>query len=201
MWRYGLAFLFLLLSTAALLPQNALQKDSAWVSEMLAGKDTIRLNPEYLKAIENGTLINLGQPLEIESSRLPILKDFSEYIKVDTVRRLLQIDSLPPAVFWLYQTTDTIYQDICENYHKPIKSLVINNQIRLGKTPFYGRAGTQILFLPEVKDGQRRGSAGVTITLHFSMEDMLRSVFWKSERDKKRNRKRDFTRKHYNSYP
>ena len=201
MWRYGLAFLFLLLSTAAILPQNALQKDSAWVSEMLAGKDTIRLNPEYLKAIENGTLINLGQPLEIESSRLPILKDFSEYIKVDTVRRLLQIDSLPPAVFWLYQTTDTIYQNICENYHKPIKSLVISNQVRLGKTPFYGRAGTQILFLPEVKDGQRRGSAGVTIALHFSMEDMLRSVFWKSERDKKRNRKRDFTRKHYNSYP
>ena len=74
-------------------------------------------------------------------------------------------------------------------------------KIELGQTPFYGRAGAQNLFLTEVKDGQRRGSAGVTITFHFSIEDMLRSAFWKSERDKKRNRKRDFTWKHYNSYP
>ena len=195
MWRYGLAFLLPLLYTAVLSAQNALQEDSVWVSEVLAGKDTIRLNPEYLKAIENGTLINLGQPLELEFSRLPILKDFSEYIKADTLRQLLQIDSLSPAVFWLYQA-DTEHRNIRGNYHKPINSL-----IRFGKTPFYGRTGTQNLFLPEVKDGQRRGSAGVTITLHFSMEDMLRSVFWKSERDKKRNRKRDFTWKHYNSYP
>lgn len=200
MWRYGLAFLLPLLYTAVLSAQNALQEDSVWVSEVLAGKDTIRLNPEYLKAIENGTLINLGQPLELEFSRLPILKDFSEYIKADTLRQLLQIDSLSPAVFWLYQA-DTEHRNIRGNYHKPINSLVISNQIRFGKTPFYGRTGTQNLFLPEVKDGQRRGSAGVTITLHFSMEDMLRSVFWKSERDKKRNRKRDFTWKHYNSYP
>lgn len=200
MWRYGLAFLLPLLYTAVLSAQNALQEDSVWVSEVLAGKDTIRLNPEYLKAIENGTLINLGQPLELEFSRLPILKDFSEYIKADTLRQFLQIDSLSPAVFWLYQA-DSEHRNIRGNYHKPINSLVISNQIRFGKTPFYGRTGTQNLFLPEVKDGQRRGSAGVTITLHFSMEDMLRSVFWKSERDKKRNRKRDFTWKHYNSYP
>lgn len=201
MWRCGLAFLSLFLSTTFLLAQNSLYQDSVWVPEMLAGKDTIRLNPEYLKAIGNGTLINLGQPLELESSRLPILKDFSEYIKADTVRRLLQIDSLPPAVFWLYRGVDMLHADSRGDYKKPIKSLVISNQIRLGNSPFYGRAGTQNLFLPEVKDGQRRGSAGVTITLHFSMEDMLRYAFWKSERDKKRNRKRDFTWKHYNSYP
>ena len=197
MWRYGLVFLFPFLYTAVLSAQNILQEDSVWVS---VGKDTIRLNPEYLKAIENGTLINIGQPLELESSRLPILIDFSEYIKADTIRQLLQVDSLPPAVFWLYQA-DTVHKGIRGDYHKPIKSLVINNQIRLGQTPFYGRAGAQNLFLTEVKDGQRRGSAGVTITFHFSIEDMLRSAFWKSERDKKRNRKRDFTWKHYNSYP
>lgn len=81
------------------------------------------------------------------------------------------------------------------------KKIQYGDQIRLGQTPFYGRAGAQNLFLTEVKDGQQRGSAGVTITFHFSIEDMLRSAFWKSERDKKRNRKRDFTWKHYNSYP
>ena len=136
MWRYGLAFLLPLLYTAVLSAQNALQEDSVWVSEVLAGKDTIRLNPEYLKAIENGTLINLGQPLELEFSRLPILKDFSEYIKADTLRQLLQIDSLSPAVFWLYQA-DTEHRNIRGNYHKPINSLIISNQIRFGKTPFY----------------------------------------------------------------
>ena len=75
MWRYGLVFLFPFLYTAVLSAQNILQEDSVWGS---VGKDTIRLNPEYLKAIENGTLINIGQPLELESSRLPILIDFSE---------------------------------------------------------------------------------------------------------------------------
>ena len=92
MWRYGLVFLFPFLYTAVLSAQNILQEDSVWGS---VGKDTIRLNPEYLKAIENGTLINIGQPLELESSRLPILIDFSEYIKADTIRQLLQVDSLP----------------------------------------------------------------------------------------------------------
>lgn len=66
MWRYGLVFLFPFLYTAVLSAQNILQEDSVWGS---VGKDTIRLNPEYLKAIENGTLINIGQPLELESSR------------------------------------------------------------------------------------------------------------------------------------
>ncbi len=200
MCRCWLILLFLVLYPVVLFAQNSLQEDSIWVSEMLVGKDTIRINPEYLKAIEEGTLINMGQPSEYASSELPVLKDFSEYIKADTLCRALELDSISPAVFWLYPA-DTAGMHIRGIVYKPLKSLVIRDRIRVGKLPLYGKVGTQNLFLPEVKDGQRRGSVGATLTIDFSMEDMLRYVFWKSERDKKRNRKRDFTWKHYNSYP
>ncbi|MBC8602831.1 hypothetical protein H8784_14020 [Parabacteroides acidifaciens] len=200
MCRCWLILLFLVLYPVVLFAQNSLQEDSIWVSEMLAGKDTIRINPEYLKAIEEGTLINMGQPSEYAPSELPVLKDFSEYIKADTLCRALELDSISPAVFWLYPA-DTAGMHIRGIVYKPLKSLVIRDRIRFGKLPLYGKVGTQNLFLPEVKDGQRRGSVGATLTVDFSMEDMLRYVFWKSERDKKRNRKRDFTWKHYNSYP
>lgn len=200
MCRCWLILLFLVLYPVILFAQNSLREDSIWVSEMLAGKDTIRINPEYLKAIEEGTLINMEQPSEYAPSELPVLKDFSEYIKADTLCRALELDSISPAVFWLYPA-DTAGMHIRGIVYKPLKSLVIRDRIRFGKLPLYGKVGTQNLFLPEVKDGQRRGSVGATLTVDFSMEDMLRYVFWKSERDKKRNRKRDFTWKHYNSYP
>lgn len=200
MCRCWLILLFLVLYPVVLFAQNSLREDSIWVSEMLEGKDTIRINPEYLKAIEEGTLINMGPPSEYAPSELPVLKDFSEYIKADTLCRALELDSISPAVFWLYPA-DTAGMHIRGVVYKPLKSLVIRDRIRFGKLPLYGKVGTQNLFLPEVKDGQRRGSVGATLTVDFSMEDMLRYVFWKSERDKKRNRKRDFTWKHYNSYP
>lgn len=200
MWRYWLIFLFIILSVVVLFAQQTSRVDSIWVSEMMAGKDTLRLKPEYLKAIEEGTLLNLGRPLELRSSELPLLKDFSEYIRPDTFRRILSFDSIPRGVFLLYPV-NPIGTAIREAAYRSHKSLVVRDQLRLGNSPVYGRAGTQNLFLPEVKDGQRRGSVGATFTVEFSAEHMLRSIFWKSERDKKRNRKRDFTRKHYNSYP
>lgn len=200
MWRYWLIILFTILSIVVLFAQQASRVDSIWVSEMMAGKDTLRLKPEYLKAIEEGTLINLGQPFELESSELPLLKDFSEYIKPDTLRRILSFDSIPRGVFLLYPVNH-IVTPIREAAYRSHKSLVVRDQLRLGGLPIYGRAGTQNLFLQEVKDGQRRGSVGATFTIEFSTDNMLRSVFRKNERNKKRNRKRDFTRKHYNSYP
>lgn len=200
MWRYWLIFLFIILSVVVLFAQQTSRVDSIWVSEMMAGKDTLRLKPEYLKAIEEGTLLNLGRPLELGSSELPLLKDFSEYIRPDTFRRILSFDSIPRGVFLLYPV-NPIGTAIREAAYRSHKYLVVRDQLRLGNSPVYGRAGTQNLFLPEVKDGQRRGSVGATFTVEFSAEHMLRSIFWKSERDKKRNRKRDFTRKHYNSYP
>lgn len=57
--------------------------DSAWLTDALAGKDTIRLNPEFQRAIRNGTFLNLGEPLgkmQLAPSSIPITKDFAEYM-------------------------------------------------------------------------------------------------------------------------
>lgn len=52
-----------------------------------------------------------------------------------------------------------------------------------------------------LKDGQRRGGVLATIRVYFDAEDLLETIFWKSARDKKRNRKRENTWKYYNDYP
>lgn len=57
--------------------------DSVWLTDALAGKDTIRLNPEFQRAIRNGSFLNLGEPLgkmQLAPSSLPITKDFAEYM-------------------------------------------------------------------------------------------------------------------------
>lgn len=67
--------------------QNWSEEDSVWLSGVLSGKDTIRINPEFQKAIREGTFINNedtpGQQMLGAPSVLPLLKDFSEYIEAD----------------------------------------------------------------------------------------------------------------------
>ena len=62
--------------------QSWSEKDSVWLSGVLSGKDTIRINPEFQKAIDSGTFIHLedepGQQMLEAPTELPILKDFSE---------------------------------------------------------------------------------------------------------------------------
>ena len=52
-----------------------------------------------------------------------------------------------------------------------------------------------------VKDGQKRGTVGGSVKLYFSLDDMLKWVFSKKERNKRKNRKRDDTWRYYNSMP
>lgn len=172
--------------------------DSVWVSEQLE-KGILRINPEYLKAMEDGTLINTEQSLEHAPMELSIQKDFAEYLKADSIRAL-QFDSLPPAVFMLYPV-DTTGWHVRGLTYRPTRSLILKDKVRLGKSPFYLRAGAQNLYMNEVKDGQRQGTLGSSVTVEFSLENTLRYIFWKSERNKRRNREREFTWKHYNSYP
>lgn len=86
--------------------QQWTKKDSVWLQNVLSGKEKLELNPETMKAIQSGSLINLDEPASNMKlspvSPLPILKDFSEYIKADTTRRKIALKDLPPSVFWLY---------------------------------------------------------------------------------------------------
>lgn len=166
--------------------QNAWQADSAWVSNMLERKDTIHINPEYLKAIQEGTFINTGKPLKSAPSDLPILKDFSAYIQADTSHQLLRPDSLPPAVFLLYPP-DSIRSTIRKEAYTTPHSWRVRDRIQLG--PLYGTIGAQNLFQPEIKDGQRRGSVGISVGAVFSFEDILRKIFWTNGRNRKKNSK------------
>jgi hypothetical protein len=165
------------------------------------GRDTLRLNAETLKAIKEGTFMNTERlPLKQSVSELPILDDFTEYIKMDTFRKPFPIDSIPPSVLLIYPV-DTKEYHIRGIVYKPMKSLVVKYRINLLNKSLYMKVGTGNLFMDEVRDGQRRGTGNVSLGVDFSLEDALRHVFWKSERDKKRNRKREATWKYYNSYP
>ncbi|MCD7848485.1 MAG: DUF4858 domain-containing protein [Parabacteroides sp.] len=83
--------------------QQWTKKDSVWLQNVLSGKEKLELNPETMKAIQSGSLINLDEPASNMKlspvSPLPILKDFSEYIKADTTRRKIALKDLPPSVF------------------------------------------------------------------------------------------------------
>ena len=50
-------------------------------------------------------------------------------------------------------------------------------------------------------DGQKRGTVGGSVKLYFSLDDILKWIFSKEERNKRRNRKRDDTWRYYNAMP
>ena len=81
-------------------------KDSVWLQDILSGKQQIQLNPETMKAIESGNFLNIDPettPMLSAPSQLPILKDFSEYLGMDTAIHLkIALKDLPPSVFWHY---------------------------------------------------------------------------------------------------
>ncbi|MDL2245042.1 hypothetical protein LJC54_06010 [Parabacteroides sp. OttesenSCG-928-J18] len=79
--------------------------DSLWLKNVLSGKDTLRLNPETMDAIQKGLLINPGNkpvtPMMEAARELPLLIDFEEYFQsIDSaVPREFDWTDLPPALF------------------------------------------------------------------------------------------------------
>lgn len=204
--QYYILLWVILIPATFLHAQQEGREDSIWVANRLEGKDTLRINPEFMRAIQSGTLINTGpedQQMLLAPAELPILKDFSEYLKADTMRKGVANDSLPPAVFALYKVDSAGQLQIRKEAYTSLKPFLEKDRkkFQIGNAPVYVTPGAQNLFLKEVKDGQRRGSIGVTVTAKFSLEDMLKYVFSKTERNKRKNRKREATWKYYNAYP
>ena len=92
------------------------EQDSIWLKDVLAGKDSIKLNPEFQKAIQSGSFLNpepgkpMGKPQLAAPSNIPITKDFSEYIQQDdTTHRKVALKDLPPSekdsIQWSYLTS------------------------------------------------------------------------------------------------
>lgn len=78
-------------------------KDSIWLQNVLSGRDSLKLNPETMRAIQSGDFLNSEAPMSpmiAVPTTLPILKDFSEYINDGESKKMSLMD-LPPSVFWL----------------------------------------------------------------------------------------------------
>jgi hypothetical protein len=101
-------FLLILCCLTGVLPAFAQwpSQDSLRTESILSKKDTIRLNPEAMESIRNGTFLNLGRPhtpMGSISSELPLVKDFSEYFEShDTVSRPFKLTDLPSYMVLRY---------------------------------------------------------------------------------------------------
>lgn len=117
------------------------KKDSLWLQDVQSGKEKLKLNPETMKAIESGFLINPERPaLELRSqpaSKLPIIKDFSAYIQSDdSTHRKLALKDLPSPVFWRHIPRSaaplSIYQSIIDELKRePLQGAVGNGMINI----------------------------------------------------------------------
>lgn len=89
------------------LAQSWSKADSIWLANLLAGKDSVYINPEFQKAIRSGTLINPEEPagnMRMAPAPIPITRDFSAYLEDpdSSVSAKVALKDLPPAVFMRY---------------------------------------------------------------------------------------------------
>lgn len=156
-----IVLLFVCLHNSANLYAQWTKEDSVWLNKVLSGKEELRLNPETLKAIQEGSLINtdISSPdKQMKSSpmKLPLAKDFSEYVRPERLEKAIDPLTVSPSVYMRY-TLDQPLQK--ETYNKAAFGVPQN-----------------------VKDNAKRPTG-------ISFDDVLRGIFQPSFRNKTRNRK------------
>jgi hypothetical protein len=174
--RKTIILLFCCLQNTALIYAQWSKEDSVWLDKVLSGKETIKLNPDVLKAIESGTLLNTdiitpSEQMKTAPGHIPINKDFTEYLSPGKIQKDMEeardVDpfSMPPAVFMRY-----------------------GPEIFLQKDKF------NAFMIPDrIKENAARPSG-------HSFDDALRSIFSPSFRARERNRKNANAWKRYNDY-
>lgn len=178
------------------------ETDSLRVQNMIEGRDSIRLNAETMRAIQEGTFLNrenpFAQPLEAPPV-LPITRDFWDIAPEDSLA--IEIDSLSPAVLaMLIRMKEKDSLNISDAFRLRLK-FHEKEKFRIGESPFAVSAGAQSLLDDTVKDGQRRGSVGGSVSFSFSLDDILTYLFRPGEREKRKNKKRAKNLKYYNATP
>ena len=177
MSKQVIILLLICLSNTEYLYAQWTEKDSVWLRNILSGKEKLELNPEALKAIRSGTLINTEEPASnmIMSPELSpaqsIQKDFTEYVRPKDTdynpNRKVAPKDLPPAVFMLY------------GMNKPLPKVKMLGSFQVS---------------PGIRAEARKPSG-------ISFDDMLQQVFMPSARYKRKNAQRWRTQKYYNNYP
>ena len=123
--KLTLSALFLFLSCMFIMGQEWTKEDSVWLKNVLEGKDTLKVNEETKKAIEEGRLIAPSW-LRNMDSELELSKDFDNAGTPDSLR-ISNFDpyTMPPGVYALYvlyiEKMDSAYQ---------VKSLIITDDER-----------------------------------------------------------------------
>jgi hypothetical protein len=158
--------IFCCLQNTALIYAQWTKEDSVWLNNVLSGKETIKLNPDVLKAIESGTFLNTdiqspSKQMKIVPGSIPINKDFTEYLSpgkmLKDIEDAIDVDpfSIPPAVFMRYGPTIVLPENKFNN----------------------------AFMIPDhIKENAPRPSGR-------SFDDALRSIFSPSFRARERNKK------------
>lgn len=154
--------------------ENRTAVDSVRSNPPAERKDTIRIRPEYQKAIEDGTFLHLEgmDRMRMDQQAIPLAKDFSEYLRIDdTVRHVRRkLIDLPPAVTMLYGG-------------------MLQSSEKVATFRYSEREKQQLRDL----------TPGGLVT--FSLEDIMQQIFWKSARAKKHNKKHATAWRYYNDLP
>ena len=173
-----ITLLLICLSNTGYLYAQWTEKDSVWLQKILSGKEKLELNPEALKAIQSGTLINTEEPASHmilspeQSPAQSIQKDFTEFVRPQNAEehnpnRKVALKDLPPSVFRLY------------GMNKPLPKVKMLGSFQVS---------------PRIRAEARKPSG-------ISFDDLLQQVFMPSARYKRKNAQRWRTQKFYNSYP
>ena len=101
------------------------EQDSIWLKDVLAGKDSIKLNPEFQKAIQSGSFLNGTGKTDGETStgRSQQYPYHQRFLRIYPTRRYdtpkSSIEDLPPSVFWRhnppYKKILPVYQSILDD--------------------------------------------------------------------------------------
>ena len=110
------------------------EADSLWLQRILSGKEELKLNPETLKQIESGTLINTDIFLKNQEksapAEIPLQKDFSEYILPESEQGLPDPWSMPPSVFMRYGLDLPLLKDKYNKAAFQIPQSIIDESVR-----------------------------------------------------------------------
>ena len=190
---YCLMLIVVLKSGIAIYAQEWTEQDSIWLQRVLNGTEKIQLNEKTLKAIESGAFIHdpyepaVRKQLKPGSIELPIIVSFEGITAPASQHK--QPYELPPAAYLLRIPAhiDSL-PDASANKVFTLSPRQIAELKRLDAiTPRIATVDDPTTF---------RSGASVG----FSMEDILRSIFWPSHRAQKHNAKNANAWKTYNKH-
>ena len=185
--RLSISGLLLLFSCTLLLAQEWSKEDTIWLRNALEGKETLKINEDTKKAIEEGRLIVPSWMKNNDTdSNMELIKDFDNAGTPDSTRmRMIDIYSMPPAVYALY----VLYIDKMDSAYQTGNFIITDEERK--ELEALAPMGTK-LFYPYTSDHNPGGSVG-----GLDFNHMLSMIFSAQYRRIAHNRKYATAYKNY----